>query len=371
MTLDVAKDAVRYILHNMEKSGKARGSITYFGGEPTIMWDSIIVPLTKWIRENKFPISLSMTTNGTMLDEERLQFMKKNGIHMLLSIDGNKETQDFNRPCGNGASSYDILSEKIPLILKYYPDVTFRGTIYAPTAHLTFKNFVHACELGFKNIYLMPDCRHSWTEEQICSLRQEIGKIYELMRSCFERGVELINFSPMNDIFKLMLKRDAATLKGKIEHREVKRNCYRCGMGTSTASIGYDGSIFGCQEQTSLTEDSIFYLGNIYKEGIEEKRHINLLSTFGKLAYTKCEKEEMCESCILKNICVGFNCPSSAYDLYEDFHISPEITCLWRQWLLEEAIFMNNKLVEQDNQVFKRYLEDKCNFPKGVDKHGM
>jgi len=56
------------------------------------MWDEIIAPLTLWIRENNFPINLSMTTNGTLLNEERIKFLKNNEVGLLLSIDGAKET---------------------------------------------------------------------------------------------------------------------------------------------------------------------------------------------------------------------------------------------------------------------------------------
>ena len=96
MTLDVAKQAVHFILNNLEKKNKKfnkneRASITYFGGEPMLMWDEIIVPLTNYIRENNYPINLSITTNGTLLNEEKIIYLKNKEIFPLLSIDGNKK----------------------------------------------------------------------------------------------------------------------------------------------------------------------------------------------------------------------------------------------------------------------------------------
>jgi uncharacterized protein len=97
MTLDTAKQAVYFILNNLEKKNKKfntndKASITYFGGEPTLMWDEIIVPLTKWIKDNNFPIDLSMTTNGILLNEERIKFLKDNHFNLLLSMDGAEKT---------------------------------------------------------------------------------------------------------------------------------------------------------------------------------------------------------------------------------------------------------------------------------------
>jgi uncharacterized protein len=164
MTYEVAQAAVDFIIENLKKKNEERGHITYFGGEPTIMWDEIIVPLTNYIKENNLPIDLGITTNGTLLNEERIKFLYDNNITPLLSIDGDRETQEFNRPCRTG-NSFDLVMENIPILLKYFPNTTFRGTIYAPTAKNTFQNYLFAVKLGFKKVFFIPDVRHPWTIE--------------------------------------------------------------------------------------------------------------------------------------------------------------------------------------------------------------
>jgi sulfatase maturation enzyme AslB (radical SAM superfamily) len=37
-------------------------------------------PLIFYIRENNFPIALDITTNGTLLDEKRIQFLYENNV---------------------------------------------------------------------------------------------------------------------------------------------------------------------------------------------------------------------------------------------------------------------------------------------------
>ena len=92
MTYETAKAAAEFLIKNTEETN-ITPSINFFGGEPMLMWDSIIVPLTNWIRnEYKKPFSLGITTNGTLLDEEKIEFLKKNGVNLLFSIDGGKET---------------------------------------------------------------------------------------------------------------------------------------------------------------------------------------------------------------------------------------------------------------------------------------
>jgi sulfatase maturation enzyme AslB (radical SAM superfamily) len=109
------------------------------------MWDEIIVPLVTWIRkEYKEPFSIGITTNGTLLGPSSLEFMKKNDMTLLLSIDGAKETQDYNRPFHSGKGTFDNLENKLPLIIRAFPNTTFRSTVIPDTVEYLFDNIMFA-----------------------------------------------------------------------------------------------------------------------------------------------------------------------------------------------------------------------------------
>lgn len=372
MTLPVAKAAVDYLVGNL-RIKKEKGytfendetSITYFGGEPTLMWDSIIVPLTKYIKEN-YPdeVSLNMTTNGTLLNKERIDFLYENDIHVLLSIDGYKNTQDYNRPCkNNNSSSFDLVVKNIPYLLEKFPDTTFRSTIYAPTVEYTFENYIFANYMGFKNIFMIPNCRDKWSEEDKKKLKKEIENIYDYIRTSFQDGKDIINFSTINDSFERVLEHDIKIYNKDKSRNSTSRSCQRCGLGTGYGSIGYNGDIYGCQEQDSRGKESKFYLGNI-AQGIDINKHKNLLADYYRPETLKCENEELCENCKLKNTCHMQACPSTTQDLYNSFFIDSEIHCLWQQFLFDEAIKTMQILVPENNLLFKNYLNYRCNYNK-------
>ena len=77
ISYQVAKDAADWIIKNSELTGEV-GSIGFFGGEPLLEWDTIIVPLTKYIKDERGlkDFELGVTTNCLLLDEEKLKFMK-------------------------------------------------------------------------------------------------------------------------------------------------------------------------------------------------------------------------------------------------------------------------------------------------------
>lgn len=370
MTLETAKAAVDYLINNLrikkEKNyipKEEQSLITFFGGEPFLLWDEIIVPLVEYT-EKKYPyeISYNITTNGTLLSKERIDFLYNHNIGILLSIDGAKDTQDYNRPCHSGKSSFDLIIPNIPYLLEKFPEVIFRSTIYAPTVEHTFENYLFASYLGFKNIFMMPNCRDKWTNEQKEELKNQISYIYDFMKETFDQENIPISFSPINVSFENILKHDLKVYMKEPIETKVKRNVYRCGLGTSSGSIGYNGNIYGCQEQDSQEENSKFYIGNIFKKGIEEKLHIPLLKEYSKEAEAKCENEKYCEDCPIRNICISNACPSTTQDLFNSFFIDSEIHCFWHRTLFEESVKLMNILVLQNNETFKIYLDEFCNY---------
>ena len=360
MTYQVAKDAVDWLIENKRwknKHGKPneKVSITYFGGEPTLMWDEIIVPLTRYAFET-YPneVNFGMTTNGTLLNEQRIKFMVAYQINPLLSIDGAPRTQDYNRPCHDGSSSFDLIKDNIPILLKYFPNTTFRSTIDENTVQYTFENYIFAQYMGFKNIYMMPNGRTEWKQENLEILKSEFERIYDYIISFFEKGqMPPINFSCINDSFK--------RLKEIVQNDIPKRNCIRCGLGTGMGSIGYDGSIYGCQEQNSHEQDSYFYLGNIYNNGINKEKHFKFLQDYLNIKRVICgEHPEYCITCPLESICGSMNCPSSSYDLFKTFGKDSYVHCYWFRLMHELANQTCIKL--NDNKIFREYLSKNCNY---------
>jgi sulfatase maturation enzyme AslB (radical SAM superfamily) len=136
-----------------------------------------------------------MTTNVTLLDKEKIDFLFDHKIYPLLSIDGAKETQDYNRPCQDGTSSFDKVYKNLPYLLEKMPNLTFRSTILQDTVKNTFKNYLFAEVMGFRQYFTIPNCREKWTEENKNILKNEIKKIFLYEIDHFLRNELPINFS--------------------------------------------------------------------------------------------------------------------------------------------------------------------------------
>lgn len=368
MSLDTAKNCVDFLANNIKNNkNKDSGSINFFGGEPTLLWDEIIVPITNYIKNNyKNLIHIGMTTNGTLLNEERIKFLADNNFSLLLSCDGNEYSQNVNRPCQNGQNSFELVSKNFPLILKYFPNITFRSTISNNNIDEIFNNYLFVAQQGFKSYFIMPNVRSIWTKEEIKRLNHQIQLIYSHIFSQFSIGKKpILNCDWIDKIFTNIIENDIQILTNNYSPTCINRNPYRCGLGTTSASFGYDGNIYGCQEQTSYS-DGYFYIGNIF-DGVNEEKHAKLLSDYNKKFTHTCETPEKCINCELQHVCQQYGCPSTNYDITGDMLISPDVECEWKKILFTNAKKIAEILVKSDNKTFQEYLKNSCNYNKLVN----
>lgn len=366
MELDTAKQAVEWLMGNYYRKkeinhGEDYGNrpvLSFFGGEPTLMWDQIMVPLTEWVKKKYPEIQLTVTTNGTLLDKDRVKFLHKNGIYPLLSIDGNANIQNINRPYRDGRGSSKDIEAVIPYLLSAFPQVTFRATVTQDTCNNIFNDsFIYAVDQGFKNIFLCPNARETWTEENISKLHKEIVKVSLYRILSFDCNERPIGMSQYDRIHQHILMAHAREKRGQIFQTKLRRPVVRCGLGTGSISVSFDGKLFGCQEQDSRDTSADFYIGDVFN-GIDKEKHLKLLEEYNRYAEIMSEEEDRCEGCEMREFCVTTTCPSVSHDMFNDLLLRPRINCLFDSWIYDGCLMAMDYLSKQNNSLFKEYLMD-------------
>ena len=86
MSVETARAAIDRLL-----SPKGTVAVGFFGGEPILNWD-MIVAVTADVTELSAKCGvgwrLHVTTNATLLDEEKVRFLDENGFSLIVSLDG-------------------------------------------------------------------------------------------------------------------------------------------------------------------------------------------------------------------------------------------------------------------------------------------
>ncbi|KKM25419.1 hypothetical protein LCGC14_1595160, partial [marine sediment metagenome] len=107
--------------------------VNLYGGEPLLAWPLIRSIVPEWkaaFKEAGKPLHWSITTNGALLRPPVREFMDKEGVGMLLSLDGPPEAHNAARPLKGGAPSWDEIDPEG--ILKWRPNLEIAWTL-APT----------------------------------------------------------------------------------------------------------------------------------------------------------------------------------------------------------------------------------------------
>ena len=118
MTLETAKSVVlREVQLARETNNKDGVRLNLFGGEPLLKFD-LIKELCAWIWETvtDVKVDIFITTNGTLLDDEKKEWFKthKEKINLIMSVDGKDDVQEGNRGCHSSELPIMWMLETMP-----------------------------------------------------------------------------------------------------------------------------------------------------------------------------------------------------------------------------------------------------------------
>ena len=114
MSFDVARRAVDFLIAH--SGPREHCELDFFGGEPLMNWHVVqqtIDYVHKQEKKHGKKIKMSLTTNGLLLDKEKVKYLTDNHISLILSLDGRKEMHDRMRPGVHGEGTYDEIVKNL------------------------------------------------------------------------------------------------------------------------------------------------------------------------------------------------------------------------------------------------------------------
>lgn len=118
MTLETAKAIIEAEIQHV-KALKNYDSVRFdlFGGEPLLQFN-LIKELCLWTWETIKDVNYDMviTTNGTLLDDDKKQWLAahKEKVHLVMSVDGKDDVQEYNRGCHSSDLPIDFVWKMLP-----------------------------------------------------------------------------------------------------------------------------------------------------------------------------------------------------------------------------------------------------------------
>lgn len=150
-------------------------TVSFLGGEPLLFKDKIkeIILATK-PRIKKYII----TTNGLNLKAEDVQFYVDNHVQLNISLDGDRELNDFNR----GKGTFDKVISAIETLRKNSPSEYFwviSSTFSKETINCLFETYLFIRTITPKGWAVNIDKYGRWTDEDLKIISQQLRMIQD------------------------------------------------------------------------------------------------------------------------------------------------------------------------------------------------
>lgn len=330
MPLEVAKGAIDFLLATSGK--RKRLEVDFFGGEPLMNFD-VVKETVKYGREKQQEygkrIGFTITTNGTLLDDEAAAFFNENMDNVVVSIDGRKSVNDRMRKFTDGRGTFDEIMPKIKDFVAARGDKSYyiRGTFTANNLDFC-EDVVFLADQGFKEISIEPVVAE---DNKAYALKEEhLPFIYQQYEKLAEKYLEYQQQGKGFRYYHFLMDLDG----GPCVYKRVSS----CGSGVEYFAVTPDGELYPCHQFVGQEE---YVMGNIY-DGVTNKA---LQAEFDKnTVYHK----EKCTDCWAKFYCSG-GCQANAAAFNKDLKVPYDIECKLQQKRIECAIMV--KAYEAINQV--------------------
>ena len=331
MPLEIGKKAMDFLVAN---SGNRRNlDVDFFGGEPLMNWE-VVKELVKYGREIEKPAGKNMrftiTTNGVLLDDEKIDFINEHMHNVVLSLDGRKEVNDDMRLTINDKGSYDMIVPKFQKLVAQRPKDKYyyvRGTFTRNNLDFS-KDINHFADLGFELTSIEPVVDD---ESNPFALREEdLPKIFEEYENYAAELAERQLKGEKLKFFHFMVDLNQGPC--------VIKRITGCGAGNEYVSIVPNGDIYPCHQFVGKEE---FIMGNLNDEKIEIPQDMRDMFRNAHV-YNK----ESCKTCWNKFYCSG-GCHANAINFNGDIRKPYDLGCEMQRKRTECAIMIQAKLLSE------------------------
>lgn len=323
MSKEIAEKAVEFAIEGSKKRHNLE--LDLFGGEPLVNPEvvrHVINYVRKREKETGKNIKLTLTTNGTLLNDDIIEFLNENRVMLVLSLDGKKETHDEMRPFPNKTGSYDSAVRGFKKVIESREGKNYylRGTYTHYDVHFA-DSVLDMTKVG-KEISVEPvvgiDEPYVLTEDDLPVIMAEYEK---LARIYLQRRREGNPF----DFFHFNVALDNGPC--------VAKRLAGCGAGHEYFAITPEGDIYPCHQFVGREEYKCGTLdtGVVKPELVKKFRHMHVMN------------KPACRECWARFFCSG-GCHANADLINGDISKPYEYGCKLQKKRLECAIIIQSLL---------------------------
>jgi uncharacterized protein len=255
-----------------------KAHVQLYGGEPTLNWPvltHVVERAEAWAAESGKELTKYLITNGTLLNRERIAFLRAHHVSVQVSVDGDDATHNAFRVFKSGRPTMDQIRPNIQELKAQEVDVNLRAVLTSanrdPSSVIQGLRSHGVERVSFEVV--ATDHAHArlsktdWTE----------------FADRFHEHV----FAPYTS-WEELPDEVQSTIVSLCEGKHVH---YGCGAGVSEVTVAPDGNIYECQR----------IYRQPYSNVAEDKGPKELDSRF----LTMVDDRNICKSCWARYLCGG------------------------------------------------------------------
>ncbi len=282
MSFTTMEHAIDFIVrHNYPKD---KIDIVFLGGEP-LLNKKCLYHAIDWI-EKMYPkekelFHYAITTNGTLIDNQLIDFFKNHRFRVSVSMDGKKEIHNLNRTATETTDLYEVVLNNLRNMIACKLDISVRMTVTTNNSLFLSESIMYFLNLGVEKIHVGLDMLAGWDESALQILDGQLDIVDKIYQTCIVpyegRIIDIYDY--------------------KLSTFIIKRKPLYCSAGTPNhLVIRSNGEVYPCGY---VTGNHKWKLGTIYRFDPQKSRklirnHINPVSS--------------CIGCSIAFTCCGAKC---------------------------------------------------------------
>lgn len=289
MSPSVLKTAVSKLLRVVRGS---KATIGFCGGEALLSERRFLEAVDKieeLARTCNVEMTYELTTNGTMFTDRIVDCLKRHNFSVAVSVDGDRDTHDRQRPMASGLGSYDrvmvglerLSAAGIPFGVRM---TAYRSDCALSTNHLALADTV-APVANFKFSFYGQDGARSMGDAERAHLFDHNRAVAAAILIGDEKAAKL---TAIRDVL--------ASIIGK------KKREFQCGAGRWDRAVSPQGDVFPCHRFVGM---SAFKLGNVLDDDFDFRPNRAFENNRMSGRHTRADGSRNCARCYAHHVCGG------------------------------------------------------------------
>lgn len=367
MSLDVARRALDLAFAQASSRGHWLVRLSWFGGEPLLepdLIDATAREATARARAQRKLLRMGLTTNGTLLDDRRLEVLARHKVQLTVSLDGTQAAHDAARVNAAGRGSWadavaGLRRAQEAMARAGGPEVRVLAVVHPGNVRWLGESFAFLASLGARYLLLSLDSHADWGSAGAGSaasgqrgvgagawghLERGMAAVRDGMLAAFRRG-EALRVEPLHGKILTHLLSDFASAS-------QPSGCDladRCGFGVGELAVAPSGRLYPCDRlvgEDGPAEASLC-IGDVNRPPGQQVDWDRVTA----LRHAKNRGDPACEACPLRARC-AWACGCANHAATGRIDRPGALVCRYEQLVIREADRLAATLYAEGNTAF-------------------